>query len=373
MGNIAMVDLVTQYQHIENEITERFREICQSAAFIGGKYVSAFSDDLASYLNVKHVVPCANGTDALQIALMALDLKPGDEVITTSFTFVATAEVIALLQLKPVFAEIIPGTFNIDPADVVNKITPRTKCIIPVHLFGQSADMDPILRIGRAHGIPVIEDNAQAIGCRYSHGGTEGYTGTMGLMGTCSFFPSKNLGCYGDGGAITTNDDALAQKLRMITNHGSSVRYHHHIIGVNSRLDNLQAAVLQTKLPHLDAYNAARTKAADRYDEKLAGVEEIRCPVRDGKSEHVFHQFTLRVLKDRDGLAKHLKEAGIAHGIYYPIPLHLQVAYQFTGYTQGDLPITEQASREVLSLPMHSEMDSGMIDHIVDTIKSFYV
>lgn len=372
MGNIAMVDLVSQYQQIENEISEKFREICSNAAFIGGKYVSSFCEDLSQYMHVKHVIPCGNGTDALQLALMALDLQPGDEVITTSFTFVATAEVIALLKLKPVFAEIDPLTFNIDPADIESKITTRTKCIIPVHLFGQSADMKPILDVAKKHGLYVIEDNAQAIGCHYDQGEVKGYTGSMGNMGTCSFFPSKNLGCYGDGGAITTNDDELGMKLKKIANHGSSVRYHHDLIGVNSRLDNLQAAVLHTKLPHLERYNKSRRAAAAMYKERLTDIEGIMCPFEDGKSQHVFHQYTLRVSENRDALSAHLKEKGVAHGVYYPIPLHLQKAYAHSGYVKGDLPLTEQASLEVLSLPMHSEMNEEIIDTIVNEIKAFY-
>lgn len=367
-----MVDLVSQYRQIEDEIASRFNEICQSAAFIGGKYVKGFSDDLAQFLGVKHVIPCGNGTDAIQIALMALDLEPGDEIITTSFTFVATAEVIALLKLKPVFAEINPATFNIDPESVRSKITAKTKGIIPVHLFGQAADMDAILAIGREHGIPIIEDNAQGIGCYYEAGSTAGYTGTMGDMGTCSFFPSKNLGCYGDGGAITTNDDDLAAKLRMIANHGSTKRYHHDYIGVNSRLDNLQAAVLHAKLPHLNRYNASRREAAAMYTERLATLAGITCPPQDGKSKHVYHQYTIRVSEGRDELSAFLKERGIAHGVYYPIPLHLQHAYAASGYKEGDLPHTELASKEVLSLPMHSEMTVEIIDTVTDAIKSFY-
>ena len=372
MGNIAMVDLVGQYQKIENEITERFREICSGAAFIGGKYVSSFCQDLAKYLDVKHVVPCANGTDALQLALMALDLEPGDEVITTSFTFVATAEVIALLRLKPVFAEIDPLTFNIDPEDVQRKITKKTKCIIPVHLFGQSADMERLMVIANEHNIPVIEDNAQAIGCYFESGQTNGYTGSMGIMGTCSFFPSKNLGCYGDGGAVTTNDDEIASRLKMIANHGSSKRYYHDMIGVNSRLDNLQAAVLYTKLPHLDEYNKTRRRAAELYNQQLADIEEIVTPNTDGKSKHVYHQYTLRVKKDRDGLSELLKSHDIGNAIYYPIPLHLQHAYQDLGYKVGDLPHTEQATFEVLSLPIHSEMTADIVANVTEVIKSHY-
>jgi dTDP-4-amino-4,6-dideoxygalactose transaminase len=372
MGNIAMVDLVGQYQKLENEISERFREICNSASFIGGKYVSSFCHDLAEYLDVKHVIPCANGTDALQLALMALELKPGDEVITTSFTFVSTAEVIALLNLKPVFAEIDPDTFNIDPEDVRRKITSKTKCIIPVHLFGQAADMESIMAIANEHHIPVIEDNAQAIGCYYKSGQTKGYTGSMGLIGTCSFFPSKNLGCYGDGGAVTTNDDAIAAKLKMVANHGSSIRYYHDMIGVNSRLDNLQAAVLYTKLPHLDQYNETRRWAAETYNEQLADVNEIVCPPTDGKSTHVYHQYTMRVKHDRDGLSELLKSHEIGNAVYYPIPLHLQKAYQSLGYKTGMLPITEQASLEVLSLPIHSEITEDIISTVVDVIKSHY-
>lgn len=367
-----MVDLISQYRHIENEINDRFREICESSAFIGGKYVKAFSSDLAAYMNVKHVIPCANGTDALQLALMALQLKPGDEVITTAFTFVATAEVIALLGLKPVFADIDEQTFNIDVEDVERKITPHTKCIIPVHLFGQAADMDAVMNLSRKHNIPVIEDNAQSIGCFINQEDSKGYTGSIGNMGTCSFFPSKNLGCYGDGGAVTTNDDDLAHALRMVANHGSAIRYHHTMIGVNSRLDNLQAAVLYTKLPHLDAYNTARQFAADYYDELLSDVEEVVVPFRDQKSKHVFHQYTLRIKKDRDGLANHLKQNGIAHGIYYPIPLHLQEAYLGSEYGEGDLPNSEQACREVLSLPMHSELTRPIQETVINAIKAYY-
>ena len=372
MGNIAMVDLVGQYKNLEDEISARLHEICSSAAFIGGKYVSSFCQDLAEYIGVKHVIPCANGTDALQLALMALDLKPGDEVITTSFTFVATAEVIALLQLKPVFAEIDPHTFNIDPASIKSKITAKTKCIIPVHLFGQSADMNAILNLASEAGIPVIEDNAQAIGCYYEKNDIKGYTGTMGDMGTCSFFPSKNLGCYGDGGAVTTNDDELAHRLKMIANHGSAVRYHHDMIGVNSRLDNMQAAVLHAKLPHLKQYNKVRRWAADQYNNRLAGLNQIICPPTDNHSQHVYHQYTMRVLDNRDGLSNHLKEQGISNAVYYPIPLHLQNAYASYGFNVGELPITEQACKEVLSLPIHSEMTEETIATVTDAIISFY-
>ena len=372
MGQIAMVDLISQYRHIENEIAARFSEICESAAFIGGKYVNLFSDDLAAYLGINHVVPCANGTDALQLALMALDLKPGDEVITTSFTFVATAEVIALLNLKPVFADINPQTFNMDPTDLEHRITERTKCIIPVHLFGQSADMQPIVEIAKRHNVPIVEDNAQAIGSRYESNGLDEYTGTIGAMGTCSFFPSKNLGCYGDGGAITTNDDELAFRLRMIANHGSSKRYYHQMIGVNSRLDNLQAAVLHTKLKFLDTYNTTRRWAAQRYDEALDGIEEVTTPYVDDNCGHVFHQYTIRAARDRDELSEFLKSKGIANAIYYPIPLHLQEGYQSYGFKLGDLPETERACKEVLSLPIHSEMTEEIIITVTDAIKDFY-
>lgn len=372
MGNIAMVDLISQYRHLENEIAERFNEICSSAAFIGGKYVNMFSEELAAYMEVKHVIPCANGTDALQLALMALDLKPGDEVITTAFTFVATAEVIALLNLTPVFADIDPRTFNIDPNDLEHRITQRTRCIIPVHLFGQSSDMAPILDIAQRHGIPIIEDNAQAIGCEYESQSASGFTGTLGQMGTCSFFPSKNLGCYGDGGAVTTNDDGLANQLRMIANHGSAKRYYHQMIGVNSRLDNLQAAVLHTKLPYLDRYNTTRRWAAQRYTELLDELEEVTTPYTHDNCGHVFHQYTIRVKGDRNALSEHLKSQGIANAIYYPIPLHLQEGYQSYGFKEGDLPETEQASKEVLSLPIHSEMNEEIIQSVTDAIKEFY-
>ncbi len=372
MGNIAMVDLVGQYNQIENEISQRFREICKNAAFIGGKYVTSFSQDLEKYLDVNHVIPCANGTDALQLALMALDLKPGDEVITSSFTFVATAEVIALLKLKPVFADIDSKTFNIDPEDIKNRITDRTKCIIPVHLFGQAADMEPIMKISNEFDIPVIEDNAQAIGSYYESGSNSGYTGSIGHIGTCSFFPSKNLGCYGDGGALTTNDETLANRIRMIANHGSAKRYHHDLIGVNSRLDNLQAAVLHAKLPLLNAYNKTRRMAAELYHEKLSTVPGIICPIKEGKSSHVYHQYTLRVKNDRNGLSKYLLDLGISNAIYYPIPLHLQDAYRYLGYNTGDLPHTEQACDEVLSLPIHSEMTEEIVNTVTDAIKAFY-
>ena len=348
--------------------------VMQSAAFINGPEVRSFEQELASYLGVKHAIGCANGTDALQIAMMALDLKPGDEVITPSFTFVATVEVVALLGLHPVFAEVLPGTYNIDPEDVRRKITPRTKAIVPVHLFGQSADMAAIMEIAKEHGLHVIEDNCQAIGSDYTFpDGSVRKAGTIGTIGTTSFFPSKNLGCYGDGGAIFTNDDALAKRLRQVCNHGSEVRYYHDVVGVNSRLDSMQAAILRIKLRHLDGYNAARRAAADRYDAAFAGMEHVHAPQRSPESTHVFHQYTLRITGGhRDALKAHLEANGIPAMIYYPVPLHLQKAYEGYGIKRGDLPVTERLMDEVLSLPMSTELDDEQLTHISATVQAFF-
>ena len=374
MRPIQMVDLVGQYQKIKAEVDQAVLGVMQSAAFINGPEVKSFEQELAAYLGVKHAIGCANGTDALQIAMMALDLKPGDEIITPSFTFVATVEVVALLGLHPVFAEVLPGTFNIDPEDVRRKITPRTKAIVPVHLFGQTADMAAIMEIAREHGLHVIEDNCQAVGSDYTFpDGTVKKAGTIGTVGTTSFFPSKNLGCYGDGGAIFTNDDALAKHLRQVCNHGSEVRYYHDVVGVNSRLDSMQAAILRIKLRHLDEYGKARQAAAAFYDQALAGMEHVHTPVRSKDSTHVFHQYTLRITGGhRDALRAHLEKQGVPAMIYYPVPLHLQKAYEGYGIKRGDLPVTERLMEEVLSLPMSTELDPEQLTHITATVKAFF-
>ena len=374
MKPIQMVDLVGQYEKIQEEVDRAILDVVRSSAFINGPEVKDFEQELAAYLGVKHAIGCANGTDALQIAMMALDLQPGDEVITPSFTFVATVEVVALLGLKPIFAEVLPGTFNMDPDDVRRKITPRTKAIVPVHLFGQTADMGAMMAIAREHGLKVIEDNCQAVGSDYTlPDGRVRKAGTIGDIGTTSFFPSKNLGCYGDGGAIFTNDDELAKRLRQVCNHGSEVRYYHDVVGVNSRLDSIQAAVLRIKLRHLNAYIQARQAAAAAYDEAFARVPQLRIPERDPKSTHVFHQYTLRVLDGRrDALREHLQQAGIPAMIYYPVPLHLQKAYEGYGIRRGDLPVTEELMEQVLSLPMSTELDHEQLAHITGTVKAFF-
>ena len=370
---LPMVDLQTQYLRLKPEIDAAIGGVLSSSRYIGGPVVEDFAKELAAYLDVAHVIPCGNGTDALQIALMALDLQPGDEVITTPFTFVATAEVIALLKLKPVFVDVDPDTFTLQPEQVEAAITERTRCIIPVHLFGQAAEMQALLDISRKHGIPIVEDNAQAIGADYLFpDGSRQKLGTLGAIGCTSFFPSKNLGAYGDGGALFTQDDALAEKLRMLVNHGMKRRYYHDLIGVNSRLDAVQAAVLGVKLPHLDAFGESRRKAADYYDAGLAGLEKVRTPVRAPYSTHVFHQYTLRVAEGRDALQAHLAKAGISSAVYYPVPLHLQDAYRTFGYGEGDFPVTEQLSREVLSLPIHTELRPEIQDYIIAHIKSFF-
>lgn len=374
MKPIQMVDLVGQYQRIKPEVDAALAGVLESAAFINGPEVKEFEKELAAYNGSKHVIACANGTDALQIAMMALDLKPGDEVITASFTFVATVEVVGLLGITPVFADVLPGTFNLDPADIERKITPRTKAIVPVHLFGQVADMEAIMAIAKKHGLYVIEDNAQAIGASYTFGdGSKRKSGSIGHIASTSFFPSKNLGCYGDGGALFTNDDELAKKLRRVCNHGSEVRYYHEVVGVNSRLDSLQAAVLRIKLRHLDEYNTARNKAASFYDAAFAGIDGVHAPERSGHSTHVFHQYTLRVTDGRrDGLKQHLEAHGVPAMIYYPVSCHLQNAYKSDRAPEGSLPVTERLTHEVLSLPMSTELDNEQLTHITDTVKSFF-
>lgn len=370
---IQMVDLVTQYEKIKDEVDAAIAGVLRSAAFINGPEVKAFQAELEQYLNVKHVIPCANGTDALQIAMMALELKPGDEVITADFTYVATAEVIALLGLKPVLVEVNPDTFNIDPQAIEKAITPNTKAIVPVHLFGQCADMEEIMAIAKKHNLYVIEDVAQAIGAEYkfSNGATQ-KAGTIGTVGCTSFFPSKNLGCYGDGGALYTNDDALAKKIRMIANHGQSVQYVHDSIGVNSRLDSVQAAVLRIKLRRLDEYAAARNKAAAYYDKAFANNPKLKTPERSSRSNHVFHQYTLQLNGvDRNKLREFLSSKDIPAMIYYPIPLHMQKAYLDPRYKEGDFPITEKLCSSVISLPMHTELDNETLAYISGAVLEF--
>ncbi len=375
--NIQMVDLKTQYQNISAEIDEAVLEVIRSTQFINGFAVKDFQKALEEYLGVKHVIPCANGTDALQIAMMALDLQPGDEVIVPAFTYVATAEVIGLLQLKPVMVDVDPETFNVTPEAIKAAITSRTKAIVPVHLFGQSADMEPIMDIARHHGVAVIEDNAQAIGADYTYtDGRIAKTGTLSDIGCTSFFPSKNLGCYGDGGAMFTDNDDLAEKLRMIANHGQSRRYYHDRIGVNSRLDSIQAAILNIKLRHLDAYNANRLLAADRYDEQLSQLSGITCPARSRFSTHVFHQYTLKAANGmRDHIVQQMQAKNLPCMIYYPVPLYAQKAFESWVPEGYSLPVTAQLCDEVFSLPIHSELtpdiQAVIIDAVSEAVESF--
>jgi UDP-2-acetamido-2-deoxy-ribo-hexuluronate aminotransferase len=373
MRPIRMVDLKSQYDKIKPEVDAAIHEVIDNTAFINGPAVQRFQKNLEQYLGVKHVIPCANGTDALQVSMMALDLKPGDEVITVSFTFVATVEVIALLKLTPILVDVEPGTFNMDIAVLKKAITPKTKAIVPVHLFGQCANMEEIMEIAKEHGLYVIEDACQSIGSDYIFSdGTRKKSGTIGHIGTTSFFPSKNLGCYGDGGAIFTNDDALATRLRFIVNHGMHVRYYHEEIGVNSRLDSIQAAILDVKLKHLDEYAAARQKAADTYDKAFGNSPKLQVPVRSSRSTHVFHQYTL-VTKDvdRDKLLEHLLAKNIPCAIYYPVAMHMQKAYLDPRYKEGDLPVTEHLCKTVISLPMHTELDEEQIKFIEDNLLEF--
>ena len=368
-----MVDLKGQYEKIKNEVDSAIHEVIDNTAFINGPAVKHFQENLEKYLGVKHVIPCANGTDALQVSMMALDLKPGDEVITTSFTFIATAEVIALLGLTPVLVDVDPHTFNIDPASVERAITAKTKAIVPVHLFGQCADMDAIMEIVRKHKLHVIEDNCQAIGADYLFAdGSRKKAGTIAEIGCTSFFPSKNLGCYGDGGAIFTNDDEIANNLRFIVNHGMVKRYYHDMVGVNSRLDSIQAAVLDIKLKHLDEYAAARNRAASYYDKAFANNPKLKIPARFKKSTHVFHQYTL-VTKDIDRakLLEFLASHDIPAMIYYPVPLHLQKAYLDPRYSEGDFPVTEALCKSVVSLPMHTELSDDQLQHITSCVLEF--
>jgi UDP-2-acetamido-2-deoxy-ribo-hexuluronate aminotransferase len=366
---IQMVDLKGQYQKIKSEIDQGIQEVIDTTAFINGPAVKSFQKSLEDYLKVKHVIPCANGTDALQIAMMAMNLKPGDEVITASFTYVATAEVIALLGLTPVLVDVNPDTFDIDLDAVEKNITTKTKAIVPVHLFGQCANMERLMEIANKHKLFVIEDVAQAIGSDYTFSnGNTAKAGTIGHIGCTSFFPSKNLGAYGDGGAMYTNDDELAKKLRMIAHHGQSIQYHHDVVGVNSRLDTIQAVILNAKLKHLDEYAASRNKAADFYDKAFANHAKVKTPVRSLKSNHVFHQYTLKLNEiDRTKLREQLAERGIPSMIYYPIPLHMQKAFANDKYKQGDFPVTEKLCATVLSLPMHTELDEETLNYISQT------
>lgn len=372
--NIPMVDLKTQYHNIKDEVDAAIIECVNSTWFIGGPNVQSFKENLAKYLDVKHVIPCANGTDALQIAMMALDLKPGDEVILPAFTYVATAEVIALLGLKPVMIDVEMDTFNIKVDEIEAAITPKTKAIVPVHLFGQIADMNAIMNIAKKHNLFVIEDNAQAIGADYTFSdGTVKKGGTIGHIGCTSFYPSKNLGCYGDGGAIFTNDDTLGKKIQMVANHGQSRRYYHDEIGVNSRLDAVQAVVLNIKLPLLDGYCERRNYAANYYDAAFAKIDGLTIPKRAENSTHVFHQYTLQVANSkRDELGEYLKEKGISNMIYYPVPLYKQLAYAKYSPEAFELPNTEQLCDTVLSLPMHSEFTAEQLQYITAAVTSFF-
>lgn len=368
-----MVDLKGQYRKIREEVNEAILEVIDATAFINGPAVQRFQGNLSKYLGVKHVIPCGNGTDALQVAMMGLGLKPGDEVITTSFTFIATAEVIALLGLTPVLVDVDPDSFNIDPQAIREAITSKTRAIVPVHLFGQCADMDEVMKIADEHNLFVVEDACQSIGSVFTgNDGIAHASGTIGHVGCTSFFPSKNLGCYGDGGAIFTHDDELAARLRVIVNHGMTVRYYHDLVGVNSRLDTIQAAVLDIKLGHLNEYISSRVAAADAYDAAFSGQPGIIIPFRLAKSTHVFHQYTLQVNADlRNGLHQHLNERKIPNAIYYPVPLHLQKAYLDPRYREGDFPVTEKLCKTVISLPMHTELDQEQMEYISSTIINY--
>ena len=371
MKKIQMVDLQSQYQKIKVEVDRGIQEVIDSAAFIKGAAVSRFEQNLASYTGAKHVIPVGNGTDALQIALMALGLKPGDEVITPTFTFIATAEVVALLGLKPVLVDVDWDTMNISLEAARRAITDKTKAIVPVHLFGQCADMEGLLELAKEKGLYIVEDACQAIGSKYQFSdGVTKQAGTMGDIGCTSFFPSKNLGCYGDGGAIFTNDDALAGKMRAIANHGMVVRYYHEMVGVNSRLDSIQAAILDVKLQYLDEYIAARQKAAAYYDRAFAGKDWLLTPVCSNRSTHVYHQYTLRLKGvDRDALRGALAEKGIPAMVYYPVPLHLQEAYKDARYGEGAFPVAERLAECVLSLPMHTELDEEQLEYITRSVE----
>lgn len=370
-----MVDLNGQYRKIRWQINREIKKVIRSSSFINGPVVKEFQNNLQNYLNVRHVIPCANGTDALQIALMALDLKRGDEVITTNFSFASTIEVILLLGLKPVIVDIDPRTFNIDPSLIESKITKKTKVIIPVHLFGQSCRIEEIIEIANKNNLQVIEDNAQALGAKYKFSNSEKQmSGSLGDIGTTSFFPSKNLGCYGDGGAIFTNSDNLAYKMRGIVNHGMYQRYYHDEIGVNSRLDSIQAAILNVKLKYLDKYNKRRQESAHSYNQAFEKIEKIKTPFVESDIEaHVYHQYTIKVpAETRDELAEHLSRNNIPFGIYYPLGFHEQKAYKQEFFSEGDFPVTNEVKNQVISLPMHTELSKRQIKYITNTIISFF-
>lgn len=373
MEAIRMVDLKRQYERFRDEINDAIQQVLDATAFINGPDVKAFLEEFSAYLDTPHTVPCGNGTDALQVALMALDLQPGDKVITTPFSFIASIEVIKLLRLVPVLVDVDPHSFNMDPGAMAKHITPRTKAVIPVHLFGQCAYMEGIMDLARNHGLTVIEDTAQAVGTDYIfQDGSRKKAGTIGNIGTASFFPSKNLGCYGDGGAIMTGDETLYKKMRAIVNHGSVKKYYYDEVGVNSRLDTLQAAILRVKLRYLDSFHLARQKVAEAYDAGLGEIPQLTIPARVPYSTHIFHQYTL-VLRDgeRDQLRDYLTSKDIPVMVYYPLPLHLQQAYRDLGYWKGDFPVTESLSRTVFSLPMHTEMESEQIEYICHHIKHY--
>lgn len=374
MVSIQMVDLKRQYEKIKDEVNAGIQQVIDTTAFINGKPVQDFQVQLEQYLQVKHVIPCANGTDALQIAMMALGFKPGDEIITPSYTYIATVEVMALLGLIPVFVEVDANTFNIDVNEIESKITTKTVAIVPVHLYGQCADMEPILKIAEKHGLKVIEDTAQAIGANYTFAnGETKKAGTIAHIGCTSFFPSKNLGCYGDGGAIFTNNDDLAKQIRMIANHGQIKKYYHEVIGVNSRLDTMQAAVLSVKLKHLDNYASARRKVADAYDESFSSIPQLKLPYRASNSTHVFHQYTLTTSGiNRDDFKNYLEANLIPTMIYYPVPVHLQNAFKIYGYEKGSMPLTEHLCNSVISLPIHTEMDNEQLNYIIETVKKYF-
>ncbi|HOS72788.1 MAG TPA: DegT/DnrJ/EryC1/StrS family aminotransferase [Bacteroidales bacterium] len=373
MRKIEMVDLKSQYRKLSGEIDDAIRSVLGSTAFIKGPEVKLFEEELREYLGAGHVVSCGNGTDALQIAMMALDLKPGDEIITTNFTFISTVEVVALLGLKLVLVEPDPCTYNISPAAVERAVTSRTRAIVPVHLFGQCADMESLTEIAAEHGLYIIEDAAQATGTDYIFSdGTRKKAGTIGTIGTTSFFPSKNLGCYGDGGAMYTNDPGLAKKIRSIANHGMKIKYHHDDIGVNSRLDTIQAAILNVKLKYLDEFNNARKAAADYYDEAFSGCKSLITPERSSFSTHIFHQYTVRVTDGRrDELRNYLAGKDVPSMVYYPGPLHSQNAYRYLGYGVNDFPVTSELCREVLSLPMHPDLEQDQLDHIAISVLEY--
>ena len=375
MQPIHMVDLKGQYLKIKKEVDDAIQQVIDSTAFIKGPAEKEFQKSLETYLDIKHVIPCANGTDALQIAMMALDLEPGDEVITTGFTFIATIEVLELMKLKPVIVDVEEDSFNISASAIRKAISARTKAIVPVHLFGQCADMMEIMKIAQEHNLFVIEDAAQACGTDFIYSnGSRKKAGTIGTLGTTSFFPSKNLGAYGDAGALFTNDDTLAEKLRSITNHGMQVRYYYDRVGVNSRLDTIQAAILNVKLKHLNNYNEARLKAADYYDNAFASNPHIQIPYRVPWSSHIFHQYTLQIKNgQRDQLKQNLEKAGIPAMIYYPVPLHLQTAYKHLNYSKEDFPVTSRLCESVLSLPMHTELDEEQLKYISAKVLEFLI